>query len=334
MTGTVKEMEARPMLKFKKKSHLSVELNDYVLRGLIKKGPTANQWEVIEVVLPQGIITDDSITDEMGLYEVFKQNLHKLGGKNQLVRIFVPDSSVLLKTFDHPEAIESDQLHEYVQMELGRTIHLPFPEPLLDVYDPVPDDGQAQLFAVPPDEVGKTIGLLQDVNLQPEVADIRALCTLRFLEEIQLINEAKIYLIADWSINELNICIYTNGNLEFLRYQSIDTDLTKWQAHETEEGLDFEYDGDVQEYMYSVSDQVLELDRILNFFKFSLHKGDKEVDEVIILGDNPLLHQISDLISENISIPLVIVDDGIIARHYPGLKAKHASLIGLALKEV
>ena len=323
------------MLNFKKKSHLSVELNDYVLRGIIKKGPSAEQWEVVEVVLPPGVIAEDAIADEMGLYEILKENIQKLGGKNQSVRIFVPDSSVLLKTFDHPDEIESAKLQEFVQMELGRTIHLPFQDPLLDVYDPVPDDGQALLFAVPPEEVGKTIGVLQDVNLHPEVADIRALCSLRLLEQIQLIDEDKTYLIAEWSINELSICIYTNGVVEFLRFQPVDTDITKWLAQHKEDGIDFEYAGDIQEYLVSLSDQVFELDRILNFFKFSLHKGEKTVDEMILLGDNPLLHQIADIIEENIQLPVTVVDDGVIASHYPKqFKAKHASLIGLALKEV
>ena len=65
------------MLNFKKKSHLSVELNDYVLRGIIKKGTTADQWEVVEVVLPPGVISEDAIADEMGLYEVLKENIQK-----------------------------------------------------------------------------------------------------------------------------------------------------------------------------------------------------------------------------------------------------------------
>jgi type IV pilus assembly protein PilM len=322
------------MFNFKKKSHLSVELNDYVLRGLVKKGPAIEQWQIVEIALPHGVISEASIVDEMGLYEILKENVQALGGKNQAVRIFVPDTSVLLKTFEHPEDVETSKLSEYVQMELGRSIHLPFQEPLVDVYDPTPNDGQAVLFAVPPDEVGKFVGVLQDVNLQPEVADIRALCNLRLLEHIQLLDAAKTYLIADWSINELSICIYTNGHVEFLRYQSVETDISKWQVVDTNNGIDFEYEGDLQEYMIRINDQVLELDRILNFFKFSLHKGEKTVDEMIMIGDNPHLHEISELITENISTPLLIVDDAIIEGHYPNFKAKHASLIGLALKEV
>ena len=84
----------------------------------------------------------------------------------------------------------------------------------------------------------------------------------------------------------------------------------------------------------TLTDQVLELDRVMNFFKFSLHKGEKSVDDIIILGDNPLLPHITAFLEENFANPVVEVDDALIAKKYPGFKAKHATLLGLALKEV
>ena len=89
-----------------------------------------------------------------------------------------------------------------------------------------------------------------------------------------------------------------------------------------------------QDYRMIVMDQVLELDRMMNFFRFSLHKGEKSVDEIIIMGDNPLLSDISELLSEKFPLPVHIVDDKRIDSKFPGFKAKYASLLGLALKEV
>ena len=185
------------MFNFKKKSNVSIELNDYVMRALVKKGPNVAQWSMHEIPLPQGVVQDATITDEMALFELLKENTSKLGGKKQNVRMFVPDTSVLLKTFDHPTDVEGEKLKEYVQMELGQSIHLPFQEPLVDVYDPVPGDGSATLFAAPPEEIQKFMGLLMDIHMQPEVADIRALCNLRLLEQMKKISDHQTYLIAD-----------------------------------------------------------------------------------------------------------------------------------------
>ncbi|MEG0451255.1 MAG: pilus assembly protein PilM [Lysinibacillus sp.] len=323
------------MFKLGTKTTISISLNDYVLRALVKKGPNVAQWQVHEIPLPKGMIVDAIISDEVALFGLLKENTAKLHGKKQNVRLFVPDASVLLKTFEHPHDIESRKLKEFVEMEIGQSIHLPFQEPLIDVYDHIPGDGVATLFAASSEEVHKMINLALDLKMVPEAVDIRALCNLRILKELKKISDHKTYLIADWSINELSICIYSDGQVEFLRFQTINTDMAKWQATTNADSeITFSYSGDIQDYRMHVTDQVLELERMMNFFKFSLHKGEKSVEEMILMGDNPLLDNIQEFLRENLETPLVVIDDRTIAQQFPNFKAKHASLIGLALKEV
>ena len=136
-----------------------------------------------------------------------------------------------------------------------------------------------------------------------------------------MVNSEKTFLIADWSINALSICIYSEGNVEFLRFQSIDTDLAKWRHKVMDEAnVAFSYDGDIQDYRLTVMDQVLELDRMMNFFQFSLHKGEKSVDEIIIMGDNPLLSDILAFLSEKFPLPIHMVDDKRINSKFQVLK--------------
>ncbi|MFJ7913633.1 MULTISPECIES: type IV pilus biogenesis protein PilM [unclassified Lysinibacillus] len=318
----------------KKKSHVSIEIKDYILRAIVAKGADPSQWKGYEMPLAQGIVEGSVIQDEMELFDVMKNDVAKWAGKKQNARIFVPDISVLLKSFEHPDDIEWNELKGYVEMELGQSIHLPFQDPLIDVYDPNPNDGQAMLFAAPSEEVTKMIGLLLDATLDPQAADIRALCNIRLLEHLQLIKDDRTYLIADWSINELSISIFSFGQLEFLRYQSFDTDLSKWKPEEIEE-YRFSYHSEVEdEYRMILTDQMLEIDRIMNFFKFSLHKGEKSVDEIIILGDNPLLSTVKEFLENNFSIPIIMLNDSIIQKSFPQFSEQFASLIGLALKEV
>lgn len=323
------------MFKSKKKSHLSIELNDYVLRAILVKGPDLQTAQAFEVPLEPGIVESEVVLNEMALYDIFKEQLPKWVGKHQNVRFFVPDTSVLMKNFEHPEELAEDQLKSYVQMEIGRTIHLPFQEPLIDVYDPEVGDGQAVLYAAPAEEINKMVALLMDVHLVPEAADIRALCNVRFLEHIGLLDASKTYLVADWSINELSICIISYGNVEFLRYQTINTEMEKWRSSVDAEGdLVFTYDGDDADYRMLVTDQILEVDRMMNFFKFSLHKGERQVDEIIVMGDNPLLCQIAKYLGDNLTTSVKVVDNALVQSKYPNFKAKHATLLGLALKEV
>ena len=100
-------------------------------------------------------------------------------------------------------------------MELGHSIHLPFQDPLIDVYDADAEDGKAILFAAPSEEITKMVGMLLDVSLEPEAADIRALCNIRLLEHMSLLMPNKTYLIAEWSINELSISIFPMAKWSF-----------------------------------------------------------------------------------------------------------------------
>ncbi len=323
------------MFKRKRKSHVSIELKDYVLRAIVAKGPEPSQWQGYEYPLAPGIVENATIIEEVELFEIIKEQVVKWTGKKQPVRMFVPDTTVLLKSFDHAKDVKLHELRGYAEMELGHSIHLPFQDPLIDVYDPDPDDGKAMLFAAPSEEINKMVGMFLDVSLEPEAADIRALCNIRLLENLNVLVSDKTYLIADWSINELSISIFSQGQIEFLRYQSIETDLTQWQNKKEDDfSYQFSYSSEIDDYRMVVMDQVLEIDRMMNFFKFSLHKGEKSVDEIIVLGDNPLLKTIGHLLESNLGVPLTVVNEEMLEQNFPGFKREFSTLLGLALKEV
>lgn len=318
---------------FTKKKVLSVELNDYVIRALSSSGQSLETAKIYEFPLEQGIVEEGIILDEMRFFELLKEQAAEWGGKHQQVRFFVPDSSVMMKSFPVPTNLEPSKLKAYVEMEIGRSIHLPFSNPLVDVVDYDLKDEEATLFAAPSEEVNKIIGLLEDAKLDPQVADIRALSNERFLHKCNAIKEGKTYLIADWSIDALSICILSNGQVEFLRYQSIDTNFQNWDNRITDEGVEFFFTGEFEDYSANLIDQVVEIERMINFFRFSMHKGDKLIDEIIVMGDSPLLKEITSQLKENFQIPIVIIDDAFVQKSFPTYKAKHVRLLGLALKE-
>lgn len=319
---------------FTKKKILSLELNDYIIRVLSSNGQSIETAKVYEYPLEQGIVEEGIILDEMRFFEILKEKVNEWGVKHQFVRFFVPDSSVMMKSFTVPVDLESSKLKAYVEMEIGRSIHLPFSNPLVDVVDYDSKDEEATLFAAPSEEVNKIIGLLEDAKLDPQVADIRALSNERFLHKCNVLKESKTYLIADWSIDALSISIISNGQVEFLRYQSIDIALQNWDKKITDEGVEFFYNGEFEDYAANLIEQIVEIERMINFFRFSMHKGDKIIDEIIVMGDSPLLKEVTSQLRENFQIPVVIIDDAFVQKSFPAYKAKHVRLLGLALKEI
>ncbi|SEM51449.1 type IV pilus assembly protein PilM [Paenisporosarcina quisquiliarum] len=321
------------MFKKKTKRYVALDLNEYIIRAIVMAGSDIEQAAVYEYPLNKDIFENDILVDEMALYETLKTLIELWGIKRYNVQFFVPDSTVMLKTFEHPSDVTSDKLKGYVEMELGRTIHLPFSQPLIDVYDYKPDDGEAVLFAAPSEEVNKIAGLLDDMHLNPTTADVRSLATIRFLEKTVGLEERLSYLIAEWSISGVSISIYTGGKVEFLRYQTIDTFKEKWQSKEDNNEISFSYEGQLEEYQSQLVDQIAEIDRILNFYRFSLYKGEKAVDEIIILGDSPEMDYIASEMIANFVTPVKHIDDSQVQVYHPNLKSKHIPLIGLVYRE-
>lgn len=326
-------MGEKNMFKKKVKRYVALDLNEYILRAIVMTGNDIAQSVVYEYPLEKGIFDGDILEDEMALYETLKTLIHDWGIKRYDVRFFVPDSTVMMKTFEHPADVTSAKLKGYVEMELGQTVHLPFSQPLIDVYDFKPNDGEAVLFAAPSEEINKLAGLLDDLHLEPVTADVRALATIRFLDKTIDLEENKSYLITEWSISGVSISIYTGGNVEFLRYQSIDTFKEKWQSKSVKDEIGFVYDGEIDEYRAQLIDQIAEIERILNFYRFSLYKGEKAVDEIITLGDSPEMDYIASEMSANFVTPVTYIDDSQVQKYHPNLKSKHIPLIGLIYRE-
>jgi len=322
------------MFRRKKNRVVSLEMNDYYIRALIYTDDDLATGVIKEYPLESGLVVDEIVIDEIAFFDVLKKMAKEWGISRYDLRFFVPDHGAMMRTFEHPKELSSDEIKGYVEMELGRTIHLPFENPLLDVYDHVEGDGEAVIYASSSDEVTKLIELYQDVHLQPTQLDIRSLSNIRFLDEVSYFTPGDTYLIADWSINAVTISIYSDGNVEFLRYQPADTPTRNWvYSPDSPDNYIYTYSGNLTDYHSSLAEQVFEIGRILNFYSFSLHKGEKSVDHIIMLGDNPEMSYIAEQMRSSVEAPVDIIDDAFMKKYYTQFKPKHSALIGLSLKE-
>lgn len=319
----------------KKKRQVALVYNDFALNVLTANASQLSQAKVYSVPLEEGLVVEGIIEDELAFFEFLKDHVKKWDIKGQNVSFFVPESTVMMKAIEHPQELEDvESIKQYVEMEIGRTIHLPFENPLIDLYDAKPGDGKATIFATNAEEVQKVVGLLTDAGLTPVVADIKVISLLRLVNKL-LPNLANMTtLVANWSINELSLAIYSFGEVEFLRFQTIDTDRSKWQSRYTEEGFEYFYADDISQYRNALIEPASEIERIINFYRYSLNKGEKGVDQIVVMGDSPELFYIADIFKGQTALPVHIITDQLMEKVFPPFKASQAGLVSLALKGV
>lgn len=319
----------------KKKRVVAVELSDFYIRALHFTDGDFSTASLYEAALPVGVVQDEVVQDEMQFYELLTELVKEWGIARDDLYFFVPDHAVLMRVFQYPETLEVHKLTSYVEMEIGASIHLPFESPLIDVDTKGMKAGEAVLFAVPSEDITSLMRLYEDVRLEPVHLGIRALANLRFLAETNYLQQDRTYLVVDWEVKSASMSIYSEGKVDFLRYQAIEASEDAWTYKGDEEvGYRYVYEGDYELYQRLLIDQGYEIERILNFYRFSLHKGEKAVDEIIMMGNHPEIETIVKQVRAIVDHPVTVIDDAFVSNHYPGYEAKHAALIGLSLKGV
>lgn len=278
-------------------------MEDYVIRILEASGQHLENAKVIaEKPLAQGLIENGRITDEIQFYQVIKELVKKYSLKNRLVRFYVPNSLVIMRQVEFPTHLkDKEEIIDYFSLEIGKNIHLPFKEPVFDVYYQYDDDADltesetmqfqemktAVLFAAPREEMQRYTDIFVDASLKPVVADVNAFGVYRYYQKFYETNPNRVYLFAELNVTSINLSVFSENQLEFLRYQDLDVQLSGWKVDDEMNEIKWQFVEDEELVRGIVSDQVTELGRIMNFYRYSMQQGEKQITDIIILGDHP-----------------------------------------------
>jgi len=328
------------MFKFlSNKSIVNIVIDDYVIRMVNHaEGSIRNIKGLQEKVIPSGLIEHGRILDEIEFFQFMKDTIREWNLKRRFVQFYVPDSLVIMKKVSYPAHLTRNQAIDHLNLEVGQTLYLPFDNPIIDIF-PLPENKdkevqEALLFAVPEEEIKKYTDILEDCGLKPLKADIRSIGIYRYFHYMQpqLMNESILFL--EMNLNSIMISIFSNGIPEFMRLMILEIDMNNWQYTEKDinQHLHWNYTGDENELVQLLKDQVMELERILNFYQYSIHKGEKGVSKIVLLGDFPYLERLNSYIQGQIPISTELFDAYLSPRKSLQIARSFIPAIGLALK--
>lgn len=309
----------------------NIVIDDHIIRMVENNGKDLfSLRNVAEKQIPINIIENGRIVDEPAFYEFMKTTVQEWGIKNRDVRFFAPQSLVILREVEIPEDVKSDGIKGYINMEIGNSIHFPFKNPIFDILTKKSGSNKVTVLAAPEDELMKYTAIFSDVSLKPVAVEIQPLGIYRyFLYKERSKEPAQVYMIIEYNISAVNISIFHDDQVEFLRHQPLNISKNYWKFDE--ETKQYIFDGDDIRYQGEIEDQLNEIDRIMNFYRFSLHQGNKQVNELIIVGDSPHLHKIANLIDERYQLPVAVLD---VQEQLNGetISRAHIPALGLALR--
>ncbi|MEH7106632.1 MULTISPECIES: type IV pilus biogenesis protein PilM [Bacillaceae] len=290
---------------------INLVISDHSIRLLELKQfnpPLAHRWS--EHFLPAGIISDGKIQNQDSLESILEECIDEWKIHRRQVRFIIPDSLVIIRKISVPSEIQDDEIKGYLYLELGSTIHLPFDEPVFDFY-PLGSNGKTReilLFAAPEQNVMEYADLLSKLKLNPIAADISPLAIYRLYRQLdtELVNEN--LFAVQFDLTSVNLTIFERSVPLVMRQFPLPFNMDQWKIKEDSgNNLVYNYIGNTDELDLQFDDIFREINKLIDFYRYSLHKEHNQISKFLLYGDHPMLNIIYDGMLERFETPTEMI---------------------------
>lgn len=332
-----------------------------------------------------GALGRDSGVNWVGVDNTLRQVLKDFKVKGKRAHVAIPSALTVIRQLSLPDFAD-DELREVIEFELTNSIHLPFADAVFDfVRCPKSEDderdGNISVILIAADRafVEMLVKCLRGIGVRVVDIDVRSLATYRVLKRLGSLS--KTFVLVESDRRGTKIHVFHDGLLYLTRQVAVE--LIKDRVEKSEVGADvgrlddlsgslqadirntadtsFQANASLQEnaaeearnlaveqlsntaYVTRMGD---ELDRTMNFFRYTLNQRSAEFHEIIFTGSTAITADVTSALSERVGVPVrelsfqnVIESNIVVGRRGMVLSEDEALndytvAIGLALREV
>ncbi|MBT2684568.1 pilus assembly protein PilM [Bacillus sp. ISL-37] len=319
---------------------VNLVLNDHSVRYVeLKQKNPAIPLHYGQRILPNGIIMDGKIQDIDTLMNILDECIDDWKIAKREIRFTVPDSLVIIRKVSIPADVKEDEIHGYLYLELGTSIHLPFEDPVFDVI-PLGVEGKKQeilVFAAPEQYVNEYADLFKSLRLKPIAVDISPLAIYRLYHQLDMHRANEVLLSVQFDLDVVSMCVFEEHIPVFMRH--IPGDMKEnWSvkvgegSSQSEQGM--VYVGELSELTYQLEEIYRDITKLMDFYRYSLTHGKKEVSRILVNGDHPMLDRVHAEMKELFEIPVDTLKVSMPGVEQESLPNCYNLALGLGLKEV
>ncbi|GGG23473.1 type IV pilus biogenesis protein PilM [Paenibacillus abyssi] len=286
--------------------------------------------------LPPGTMNDGRIINEGMLHSVIQTLLDDREWSSRSIHFAIPSQNVMIRTVKLPD-VKEKELRKLIQFELMHNLHLPFDEPFYDFIKlPKPTAAEEEvrkaeplletadvewsnaeteaqlcevmLVAAPMELLQTYVRLLESLGLSIRSMEIKAF-SLQRLQEKCLPIERGTWLMLDINQTACDVSIVSDGVIKITR--NIEVNLihpgsaADPLSGEPLNGLFAEFRSPEQSFETACQDLVSELERLINFYRYTLNNRDQEFDSVIVSGDLPNMDKLISILKSRMAQKIV-----------------------------
>jgi type IV pilus assembly protein PilM len=314
-------------------------INDHSIRFIeIKPNhpPVPLRWG--ERYLPPGVVKEGKIIDSDTLSVILDECIDTWKIRRRKVRFLAPDPYVTIRKVPIPADVLDDEITGYLHLEMGSSIHLPFEDPVFD-YVPLPAQEEKKeilLFAANRKYVMQFADLFSELKLVPLAADLSPLALYRLYHLLGNRQEEEKILVLQFDLDLVVMSIFENEIPFFMRHYNFPYEDKDWEIELGQSGFQqLTYIGNPEELKEQFDDAFKEINKLIEFYQYSLHQGRNEISKIVLAGDHPFLDQIAEALHYRLEIEVEVLDGNNLAtaKNKP-VPRSHYLALGLALKEV
>ena len=340
-----------------------------LLAEIQKKGGRYTLSRVAQAAIPSEVIADGRIVQVETVAGLIRETMRSANMKGKKAHLVVPSQFVVIRQVQLPD-LPVKQLRKVIQFELQNSIHLPFEDPMFDFVklgkSSVAEEdidyaaigmGAEQEVAATSDRnscdvmlIASTRSAIEPVlesakiaRLKAQSVDIRALALARAYQKLGRDMAGETTMFVDVSEGSTDIHIFYGELLKFTRNVPIPLDEYKMdrELNKPLHVLDLlEYFQSNTDYRSFTHDLAYEIERSMNFFRYTLNNRDAVLTNLVLTGLLPksgtLVHYLIERFP-GIAIGSMPFDHLALGPEAAGVAdslCEYAIPIGLALKEV
>ncbi|MFD1018913.1 type IV pilus biogenesis protein PilM [Thalassobacillus hwangdonensis] len=284
-----------------------------------------------EKPLSESVFKDGEITDNVVFSQVIEDLVDENDWKNKPMNFCVPDASVVIRPYQVPANLKESEIKGYIFMQLGDTLHLPFEFPSFDfhIIDQNEETYQLLLFASPENQVESLSTIFSNHKLKPKSADISSLAVYRLYDRLGRSNPEDHLLSIQWNVDSCILTVFHGLKPIFVRNMKSPLPIGEWKYKQG----GFHWKGDQAEYDEYYYDQLSEIERIMNFYRFSVMNGESGVNRILLTGDSPDLNRVRLDLDERFQLPVDQMEHELQTKDGRTIPDSFIEAVGLSIKK-
>lgn len=272
--------------------------------------------------LPEGAVEDGKVNDWASLELTIRKALSAKKFTSKNVHFAVPSQMVMVRTLKLPD-LSYQELKKLVRFEINNNISLAFEDPYYD-FIKLPQSGnrddslsaaeenkpmcEVMVVAAPMHLLQEYRALFVNLGLVPVSFEIAPFAVLRLAKFAGLAADNVDQVIVNVNERQSEITILSNGNLEMTRYVDVAFKSIMDEQDDKQNAWLSSFSSPEQTFQNGVIDLIAELERVMNFYNYTLHNGQKALNGILLSGDLPEMDKLRDLMAERMAKPVMMLE--------------------------